>query len=462
MRALLGLLLLAVMVPARAETEIAFQNVVVRPGDTLWSISNRFLKDPAKWDEILKYNRLPSSDPTLALPGMNLRVPIALIKEELRAAHLIYKVNRVDFRRKETADWKDAAEKMELFRGDSIRTMEASKAKVKFLNADLLSLDANSMAVLKPMNKDYDVELKKGGLFVGRSVVKTASARITPRTKDTEYSAKVRQDLSTLIEVSKGQAGVEGQGQTVEVKAGMGTEVKLGLAPSIPVKIVDLPEFEARAADYSGVGSIPGQARIKIAAGAQLPLSVTADDVNAAKDVGDLGGEVQSLSIGMPVSGYHVQASRSREFTSILFDKSYEGEEKFRPKDVLPAGVYWWRIALVDLLGTEGAFSSPRLYSIGGAIPGRKASPELKSSFVLSRPAVDETVYKDAYLVSGLVKRDNLSVSVNGKQMRIDDSGNFQLTIKLSRGTNDIVVLVQDDAGSSMTVTRRVTYELKN
>ena len=461
MRAALGLLLLLALAPARAETETAFQNVVVRPGDTLWSISNRFLKDPAKWDEILKYNRLPSSDPTLALPGMNLRVPITLIKEELRAAHRIYKVNRVDFRRKETADWKDASEAMELFRGDSIRTMEDSKAKVKFLNSDLLSLDANSMAVLKPVNKDYDVELKKGGLFVGHSRVVTASARIIPRTKDTEYSAKVRQDLSTLVEVSKGQAGVEAQGRVVEVKAGMGTEVKLGLAPSIPVKIVDLPEFEARAADYAGAGSIPGISRMKIAPGAQVPLSVTADDVNAAKEIGDLGGEVQSLSVGMPVSGYHVQASKSREFSSILFDKTLDGDEKFRPKDILPAGVYWWRIALIDLLGTEGSFSSPRLYSVGGAVPGRKAAPELKSSIVLTKPAVDETVYTNTYQVKGLVKRDNLTVSVNGKAMRIDDAGNFQLVIKLSRGVNDVIILVQDDAGNSLTLTRRLTYEVR-
>src|SRR5690348_9027519 len=101
--------------------------------------------------------------------------------------------NRVLCRRKATADWKEAEGQMELFRGDSLRTLDSSKAKVKFLNADLLSLDPNSLAIIKPMREDYDVELKTGGLFVGKSRVVTASARITPKTSDTQYSARVRQ-----------------------------------------------------------------------------------------------------------------------------------------------------------------------------------------------------------------------------------------------------------------------------
>ena len=173
---LLAALLLLPFEGARGadDGELSFQNVVVRQGDTLWGIANTYLKDPSKWDQILQYNRLPSSDPTVALPGMTLRVPVALIKESLRAAKLIYKLNRVFFRRRETADWKATVEEMELYRGDSIKTLDASKAKVRFINADLLSLDPNSLAVIKPLHADYDVELKTGGLFVGRSRLVTA------------------------------------------------------------------------------------------------------------------------------------------------------------------------------------------------------------------------------------------------------------------------------------------------
>ena len=261
--------------------------------------------------------------------------------------------------------------------------MEDSKAKVKFLNSDLLSLDANSMAVLKPVNKDYDVELKKGGLFVGHSRVVTASARIIPRTKDTEYSAKVRQDLSTLVEVSRGRPASRprarrgGQG-----RHGHGGQAGAGAVD--PRQDRRPAGFEARAADYAGAGSIrvfadedrPGR-----------PGAAVGHRRRRQRRQGNRrpGRRGPVLSVGMPVSGYHVQASKSREFSSILFDKTLDGDEKFRPKDILPAGVYWWRIALIDLLGTEGSFSSPRLYSVGGAVPGRKAAPELKSSIVLNQ-----------------------------------------------------------------------------
>ena len=438
--------------------DLQFQSVLVRRGDTLWGIANTYLKDPSKWDQILKYNRLPSSDPTVALPGMTLKVPIQLIKENLRAAHLIYMINRVVFRRKETADWKPAEQNMELYRGDTLRTMESAKAKVKFLNADLLSLDANSLAVIKPVAADYDVELKQGGLFVGHSRVVTPSARITPKTQDTQYSAKVRPDLSTLVEVYTGLAAVEGAGKTVDVKAGMATEVNLGLAPGAPRKIADLPEFEARAADFAGE-LIQGQARVKIAAGAQLAQGADADSINKAVDVGELRGDVASLSVGVPISGYHVQASRARDFEKIAFDKIFEPDEHVDLKEQnLPSGVYWFRIALIDLLGTEENFSAARLYTVGLGGKTAEQAVDLKNAIVVSKPISDIDVWEDHIRVTGLVRRDNLTVTVNGRAVRLDESGNFFLDVKLKAGENDIAVVVTTPAGDSMSLVRRVTY----
>ena len=254
---------------------------------------------------------------------------------------------------------------MQLYRGDSLRTYESAQAKVQFVNARSLSLDPNSLVIIKPVARDYDVELKSGGVFVGHSRVVTASARITPKTSDTEYSAKVGNDLSTLVEVYKGAAAVDAQGKTVEVPAGMSAEVQLGMAPGVPKLIADLPTFEARAADFKGEIT-PGRARVNVGAGVSVAAQATAEDINASGDMNALGADMKSLSIGQPVSGYHVQASRSRDFSSIVFDKSYSVDENFRLQDEnIPPGVYWWRVAIVDLLGAELPFSSPRLYSAG-------------------------------------------------------------------------------------------------
>lgn len=458
--AALSLALIALRIPGTAAdlpTEKKFQNVTVKPGDTLWGISHTWLKDPAKWDEILKHNKLPSSDPTVALPGMTLKVPIALIKEEMRAADLILRLNRVEFRRQDTAQWKPAAEDMQLLRGDSLHTFDNAKAKVRFVNKQVLSLDPNSMAIIKPVAKDYDVELKGGGVFVGHSRVVTASARITPKSRDTEYSAKVRQDLSTLVEVYKGAADVDAQGRTVEVPAGMSTEVQLGMPPGVPKLIADLPSFEARAADFRGE-TISGRSRIRVGAGVSLAAQATAEDINASGDMEALGADMKSLSIGQPVSGYHVQASRNRDFGSMVFDKTYSLDENIRLGDEnIPPGVYWWRVAIIDLLGAELPFSAPRLYSAGVTRAVGQAM-ETNTSFRLLRPVADEAVFEDSYRVTGIVNAENLTVLVEGKPARSDESGNFFATVKLKPGPNTIRVQVRDALGHETTITRRVTY----
>jgi hypothetical protein len=453
--ALAALLLLPLWCGAAEPASQGFQTIKVKPGDTLWSIANRYLMDPARWDEILRHNKLPSSDPTVALPGMSLRVPVRLIKEELRAAEIIYVLNRVDSRRRETAHWKSAKEADQVFEGDSVRTLETSKAKVRFLNADMLNIDADSLVIIKPPKADFDVELKRGGVFVGRSRVVTASARITPRTKDTEYSAKVRQDLSTLVEVYKGQATVDAQGQTVDVSAGMATEVKLGLAPALPTKIADLPEFEARAAEFSR-SRVAGETRPRAVAEAKLSAPAVAAPTEGARDIGALNGDMQSLSIGMPVAGYRVQASRTRQFAQIVFDKTFDVDEKIDLKNALPSGVYWWRIAMIDLLGTEGSFSPPRLYALGVAAAKTGSGPQ--DSLVLLSPRQDESVGEQDYLVKGLVKDENAGVLVNERPVRLDEAGNFQMSVRLKEGDNRIVVRITDASGASAVLTRTLTY----
>lgn len=347
--------LVAAVQSAAAGDGLEFQSVVVKPGDTLWSIADKYLKDPANWDQILKYNRLPSSDPTLALPGMTLRVPVRLIREDLRAARLVDRVNDVVYRRKATAVWKAASDNMELFRDDTLKTSQESSARVKFLDGDLLQLDANSMAVIKPLNKDYAAELKRGGVFVGKAKIMTAAGKITPLTKDTKYSATVRDDLSTLVEVFKGKASVEAEGLTREVGSGMASEIKFGSAPSLPSRIPDLPQFEARLAAF---GKGPKAA-------VTVPDRLARVPVTGMSPV-DLRSAVQV--IGQAISGYRIQLSTSRDFSAIVFDTVFPEDEPIRASAIrVPPGTYWYRIAVIDLLGTQGRYSEPAPYPPGTA-----------------------------------------------------------------------------------------------
>lgn len=427
----------------------SFQSVVVRPGDTLWSISRKYLKDPSRWDEILKHNRLPTSDPTVALPGMVLRVPVRLIKAQLRAARLVYAVNRVLFRRKETADWKPSKMAMELFQGDSLRTLEDSKARVKFLNQDLLSLEPNSMAVIKPADLDGDIELRSGTVFAGRARVVTANARVTPKTQDTRYSASIEQDLSTRVEVYKGLASVDAQGSRVDVAAGMETRVIAGLAPEVPKPLRDLPELEMRAQEFASAAEVGG--------GAAPNPRMKAPIVEAEADASTLRADIETLRVGVPILGFHIQASQEREFRQVLFDRKYDADERFSPADAgLAPGAYWWRLAIIDLLGTEGRYSEPRYYTVGIRRAERKIL-DLGRELRLVSPREGAVVAADDIQVVGVLQDDRLHLEVNGRPVRIDADGNFLVTLPLVRGPNEVVVVISDGKGNETRVSRRVT-----
>jgi len=440
-------------VPARAaeKDETAFQNVVVRPGDTLWGIAHKYLKDPARWDEILKHNKLPTADPTVALPGLTLRVPVKLIKNSLRAAHLVYEVNRVVFRRRDTADWKDSARDMELFQGDTLRTLEESRARVKFLNKELLSLEPDSMAVIKPVeDAEADVVLKAGSVFAGHARVVTASARVTPRTMDTRYSASIEPDLTTRVEVFKGVAAVDAQGSSVDVPAGMQTSVRPGLAPEVPRRLENAPALEVRAQEYASAVAVGGGAAPNVRLQEAIPVP--------SADAATLRGDIDSLSVGVPILGFHVQAASDREFTKVLFSRKYENDERFSPADAgLAPGAYWWRIAVVDLLGTEGTYSEPRYYTIGVKRPERSAKVELNDLVTILSPESGATVTGDSIRVVGVLRDDTLKLEVAGKPVRIDADGNFVAVVPIVDGVNEIPITVSDGKGNVTHISRRVT-----
>lgn len=353
---------LMILQAQESKPRVEFQSVLVKPGDTLWSISNAYLKDPSKWDEILKHNKLPSSDPTVALPGMTLRIPIRLIKDELIAAKLIKRVNEVVVRRKDTVKWDPAQDQMQLYRGDALRTLKEAHARVQFLDLDLFSLNPNSLAIIKPPNqKRFDIELTQGGVYAGNKKVFALGAEIIPLTKNTKFSATVRDNQSTVVEVYTGRADVMAAGETVRVEAGKGTEIKMGAAPSMPVSIPDLPDFEARAMQFDESVKLMRMQAVK-APEAQVQVSKVSVDV---ADMGQLRLDWEQMKVGIPVSGFRIQISASQDFSRLLINRVFEPEERFNTKTLgLPPGTYWGRIALIDLLDVQGEFSQPKRYNL--------------------------------------------------------------------------------------------------
>ena len=88
-----------------------------------------------------------------------------------------------------------------------------------------------------------DVYLLAGEMRGLRARVVTATAEIVPKTKNTEFGTKIKDDLTTLVQVYKGRAEVKAQGKTVLVQEGFASQVRLDMPPSEPIKLPPLPEF---------------------------------------------------------------------------------------------------------------------------------------------------------------------------------------------------------------------------
>ena len=356
-----------------------FQNITVKEGDTLWSIANKYLKDPTKWDVIVKYNNM-KPEPSAALPGMTIKVPINLIKEEYRAAKFIEVVNDVRFRREKSSSWNSAVKKAEVYNGDAIRSNSNSMADIKFYTGQILNVFPNSMLIVRsPKEKNNDIRLMSGEIRTVNTRVITPSARIIPKTTNTEFGAKINDDLSTKVEVYKGEAKVESKNGSVDIKEGFTTQIKLGSSPSSPVKmdkIETLQEMKTRISEKFNVKYVNSgntkNSNIDIKANGEkemdkvqigegnVKVDVKAKNDVKLKDVLDINDLQALIDIDKTVSGYRLQISRSQDFSQVIFDKKYDVFTRPDLRMILSKGMYWIRYAYIDLLGFQGEFSQPK------------------------------------------------------------------------------------------------------
>lgn len=419
---------MAFTISANAEV---LQEIVVKDGDTLWSVANYYLKDPKLWPEILRFNHLPSSDPNVILPGMKLKIPTLLIKENLRAARLIYLLNEVLYRKKSDAEWKNSSENMELYNEDGLRTLQASKAKVKFSSGEIISIDENSLIILRPEQKREEIDLLSGGVRASKTRILAAGSmidpRIEPRGAAPDYRTKVKEDKTTLVEVYEGIVDVQAQGKTVTLTKGFGTEVKFLQPPSLPRQLPPSPDMN---------NQIPGTnltATGKIAQGS-LELHV---------NVPQLGGDKKEPGtrvLGQIVSKYHLQISTSSSFGLVIFDTVDKIADKVNidfKKYKLSDGIYYYRFAYMDEMGFEGQFSSPVQFIIDTTPP----------AIEIESPQNEEEFDTEFIHIRGKTEPD-VQLTINNKAATLESDGKFSSAIMPRMGPNLISFLAKDSAGN--------------
>ncbi|MCC4594393.1 FecR domain-containing protein [Xanthomonas campestris pv. phormiicola] len=113
----------------------------VRPGDTLWDLSARYLKPEVDWRRLGQHNRV--ADPYALPPGRPLRVPIAWLRTQPAPAQLIALRGQVSV---QTADGAtlSAQQGMPLPIGSALQTGADASATVQFADGSQLQLREDS------------------------------------------------------------------------------------------------------------------------------------------------------------------------------------------------------------------------------------------------------------------------------------------------------------------------------
>ena len=445
--ALLALAFLAA--PAARSAQDKMQSIKVVPGDTLWSIAQKYLKDPRRWNVVLRNNKLPTSDPTVALPGMTLQIPTEELKERFQAAVLMHMERKVSFRESESPAWNSARKEMELFEDWGLRTQDQSWARVKFHAGAVLSLDPNSMAILKSPKKDNnELELKRGAIHTTLARVVTPSARIVPKGGDTKYTARILDDLSTRVQVYKGAADVQDIKGTksVEVKAGFYTSVPLDKTPATPSKMPNVDMAMAPEVQDFAKGS--GDSVVKM----RSPRTPGAGATGLAADIA-------ALSVGVPVAAFRIQMAKDSTFApgAMTLDKTFDPEQEMRlPSVARTAKTCFYRAAVIDLLGEQGKWSDPK------PCPRKDedfASLSFAASLEVIRPEEDEVRVKvPRYRLMGRASKE-LNVLINGERVGKDEEGLFSTEVMLQAGVNNFRIEASDVQGNDKVLIRRVIYE---
>ncbi|MBP7652595.1 LysM peptidoglycan-binding domain-containing protein [Candidatus Dependentiae bacterium] len=76
----LNIIIIILICKSGLVSEDKLKEVTVKSGDTLWSISQEYLKDPLKWNSLSKYNNL--ENPDVLIPGMKIKIPEGELKAE--------------------------------------------------------------------------------------------------------------------------------------------------------------------------------------------------------------------------------------------------------------------------------------------------------------------------------------------------------------------------------------------
>ena len=231
-----------------------------RPGDTLWSIGEAYLRRPVELTALQNHNQI--ADPKKIPPGTQIKIPVSAMRLDASPAEVIATTGSVT----STAGAVTTGSKIN--EGDKLTTSEGGFVTIKLADGSMLTVQPKSSVRMETVRQlvntggvtDTVVRLDSGRVETRVAKQRNSAARYEIRTPTSNMGVR-----GTVFRVGADESGKRGQGEVVEglvavsassalsasspkssealaLGAGFGTFVEDGKPPSPPIALLSAPD----------------------------------------------------------------------------------------------------------------------------------------------------------------------------------------------------------------------------
>jgi hypothetical protein len=340
------------------------------------------------------------------------------------SGQIIAMQGKVEVQRANQTKWEKAREKQPLYNGDFIKTGPDASAEVIFSDSTVYRVGADSLLEVhregrvgrEPSVGEVKVKVGQVNIYTATnpSSVVTDAARADVE-RDSRVGVEVAEDTGTTVAAYAGKARVtSSSGQSVDLGTRQAVSASPGgtLGRERAVPDTPLPE--------------------KPAANALVNLDVT--------DRVDLSWRPVAA-----ITGYELQVSRSRLFTSSNIEFTNRRNTNSAVVKVLRPGTYYWRIAALGMERLRSEWSPPRAFKAFSGPRVEALTDTTPPKLEVQRP----TQMGNFFLIQG-VTEPGATVTINAESVEVAGDGTFKKTVTLNReGWNTIVIRATDPAGNT-------------
>ncbi|WP_456404694.1 FecR domain-containing protein [Thiolapillus sp.] len=301
----------------------------MKPGDTVWDISHKLLKDWRYWDDVLRHNNIDNA--TRIRPGTKIAIPLYIVREELSEVRVDKVSGAVEVIFGDNERRLPLKPGMSLAAGDRVITGENSTALFYLEDESSILLQEQSeleFTRLKTLgggstrSMDAKLDIRRGRMNMDAnprhapdSAFEITTVSANSAIRGTSFRIGIEQD-SARTEVLNGLVSVGNAHGNVDVPGNFGTVARKDSPPIKPVELLPAPSLD----------KFPSLIRY-------LPTVVPLDSLAQARS-------------------YRVQVAADQDFLEIRLDRVVKG--RFMLDQQFEDAAYYVRVRGVDANGLEG------------------------------------------------------------------------------------------------------------